>query len=253
MAGQSACLDRQAQRQLTSVISRDPEIVLAAQHLRHSVFAAEFGAQFDSSEPQIDRDRFDDYCDHVVVFDGETVVATTRILSWDGAQKAGGFYSEGEFELSGLKTLGASLAEVGRTCVHPDYHNGATIAMLWNRVGEYLQERSVKHVMGCASISMNDGGGNAWRIYQRLARSTMAPEALQVSPTLPLPESAMAETDSNLSPVIPALIRAYVRLGARVCGQPCWDPDFNCADIPVVLEVAAMAPRYARHFMGRGR
>ena len=48
--------------------------------------------------------------------------------------------------------------------------------------------------------------------------------------------------------VEPPLIKGYVRVGAKVCGEPSWDPDFNTADFLMVLTLEDMTPRYARHF-----
>ena len=39
------------------------------------------------------------------------------------------------------------------------------------------------------------------------------------------------------------------RLGARACGEPYWDPDFQCADVFMLLDVRELNPRYARHFL----
>jgi putative hemolysin len=48
---------------------------------------------------------------------------------------------------------------------------------------------------------------------------------------------------------VPPLLRAYLRLGAWVGGDPAWDPDFNTADFFVFLPLARVTPRYARHFL----
>ena len=43
--------------------------------------------------------------------------------------------------------------------------------------------------------------------------------------------------------------KGYIRVGAYVCGAPAWDPDFNTADLFMLLPMARMDMRYARHFM----
>ncbi|HAP52069.1 MAG: GNAT family N-acetyltransferase, partial [Marinobacter sp.] len=160
----------------------------------------------------------------------------------------GGFYSAGEFDLSALERLPGTIAELGRTCVHPDYRNGATISLLWSAVAEYLVERGVDYMIGCASIGMSDGGLKAWRIARHLQTEYLADPAFLVKPLRAMPH--LTHTRDSDRPVdVPALIRAYMRLGARVCGEPCWDPDFRCADLLVVLEVSKLAGRYSRHFM----
>lgn len=249
MNAQTARLSRPARR-LKTVITRQPDLVESAQRLRYDVFSEEYGSDLGAAVPGIDADEFDPFCDHLVVTDDNTgeLVATTRVLHHSKALEAGGFYSEGEFELSSLYRLPGTVAELGRTCVHPDYRNGATISLLWASVAEYLVSRNVDYLIGCASIGMSDGGLKAWRIARYLQREFLASEEYRVTPLRALPHLTHAVSGGR--PVdVPALIRAYMRLGARVCGEPCWDPDFRCADLLVVLDVNNLARRYSRHFM----
>ncbi len=251
MSAQSVRITRPA-RQLKAGITTHPTTVEAAQRLRYRVFSEEYGSDLGATTPSIDADSFDAWCDHLTVTDqasGE-LVATTRILHQRKAAKAGGFYSEGEFDLSAFRQLTGTVAELGRTCVHPDYRNGATITLLWASLAEYLVRHQVDYLIGCASISMADGGLKAWNIARYLQREFMSDEAFRVTPKRELPH--LAHPVSEERPVnVPALIKAYMRLGARVCGEPCWDPEFRCADVLVVLEVSRLASRYNRHFMGK--
>lgn len=236
-------------RKLTTRATRDPEMVEAAQRLRYRVFSEEYGADLGANTPGIDADHYDAYCDHLVVIDESTgdLVATTRILHQAKAREAGGFYSETEFDLDQLTRLDGDIAEVGRTCVHPDYRSGAVISLLWAGIAEYLVTRDVDYLIGCASIGMSDGGSKAWRIARTLQREHLADPVYRVTPKRALPHLTQSAFEDR--PVeIPPLIRAYMRLGAKVCGEPCWDPDFRCADLLVVLAVSNLADRYSRHF-----
>ena len=238
-----------AARKLTTQATRDPAMVEAAQRLRYQVFSAEYGADLGAATPGMDRDRYDAYCDHLVVIDEttQTVIATTRILHQAMAAKAGGFYSQTEFDLEQLLECDGTIAEVGRTCVHPDYQNGAVLSLLWAAIAEYLVARNVDHLIGCASISMADGGVKAWRIAQQLQREYLCEPERRVIPRRAMPHLTHPDPqDRNVS--IPPLIKAYMRLGAKVCGEPCWDPDFRCADLLVLLAVSELAGRYSRHF-----
>ncbi|AMQ91045.1 GNAT family N-acetyltransferase [Marinobacter sp. LQ44] len=238
-------------RQLKTTLTRCPQLIETAQRLRYRVFSEEYGSDLGATTPGIDADAYDALCDHLIVTDGGTgeVVATTRILHQSDVPSVGGFYSSGEFDLSNLGKLPGTLAELGRTCVHPDYRNGGTITLLWAALAEYLDSRNVDYLIGCASISMADGGMKAWRIARYLQNEYLAAPAFRVTPLRALPHLTRAEHEH--SDDVPALIRAYMRLGARVCGEPCWDPDFRCADLLVVLEVSKLTARYSRHFMGR--
>lgn len=244
---------RRSARRLKTDLTRCPKQVEAAQRLRYQVFSQEYGSDLGARTPGLDADAFDNSCDHLIVTDLDSgqLVATTRILHQADIAGVNGFYSAGEFDLGALQTLPGTIAELGRTCVHPDYRNGATISLLWSAVAAYLVERGVDYMIGCASISMSDGGLKAWRIARHLQNQYLADPAYLVTPLRALPHLTQAR-DSNRPVEVPALIRAYMRLGARVCGEPCWDPEFRCADLLVLLEVSKLAGRYSRHFMRQG-
>ncbi len=140
---------------------RDMAELRAAQALRASVFGDEFGARFDDSEG-LDRDSFDDFCDHLNVYDvaNGCIIATTRLLCSEQARRAGGFYSASEFDLGAIERLPGRILEIGRTCVHPEYRSGAAITVLWSALADYLLQNDFSYLVGCASISLRDGGQN---------------------------------------------------------------------------------------------
>jgi putative hemolysin len=220
-----------------------------AQRLRYQVFAEEMGAQLPSAERSLDVDMFDPYCDHLLVRDTRTsqVVGTYRILSPRGARNAGGYYSETEFDLSRLFPLFDDLVEVGRSCVHPDYRNGATIGLLWSGLSRYVRRSSCEYLMGCASIGMQDGGHDAASIFRKLSENKLSPEKWRVFPRQRLP---LEDMDAGRDATMPPLVKGYMRLGCYVCGEPAWDPEFNTADLLVLLPMSQMNPRHAKHFFG---
>ena len=242
-------------RRFSTIITRNEHWVEKAQRLRYQVFSTEYGSDLGSTRAGIDADTFDPFCDHLIIID-ETCgqpIATTRLLHQRATTASGGFYSETEFDLSSLKTVPGVFAELGRTCVHPDYRNGATIGALWSAVAEYLLSEKVEFLIGCASISMLDGGLKAWRVAQYLKTHYLADSRFRVTPRRDLPHLARPAKRTAGDPEVPALIATYMRLGARVCGEPCWDPDFRCADLLVLLDVNQLSARYVRHFMRKGR
>ena len=230
--------------------ARNEADIEEAQRLRYKVFAEEMGARLSTRKAGVDQDMFDPYCDHLLVRDGETneVVGTYRILSPEKATKIGGFYSQSEFDLTRLAQLSGRMVEVGRSCVHPDYRNGAVIALLWAGLAEYMERGGYDYLIGCASISMSDGGHAAASLYERLKVDNMSPVEWRVFPRYPLPLEAL---NRELNPTLPPLIKGYLRLGAYICGDPAWDPDFNTADLLVMLPLAHLNRRHARHFLKR--
>lgn len=221
--------------------------VREAQRLRWQVFAAEQGAHLATPEPGLDIDRFDAHCEHLLVRDNITgqVIGTYRLLTARGAQAAGGFYSEQEFEIAALEPLRAGMIEMGRSCVHADYRGGAIIALLWSGLAAFLDKQGGTTLIGCASISLDDGGHHAASVYAAALRSSPAPAMHRVVPHHPLP---LAELDATREAAPPPLIKGYLRSGATVCGAPAWDPDFNTADLFMMLQLDQLAARTDRHF-----
>ena len=224
--------------------------ILEAQKLRYRVFADEMGARLATRTPGVDRDIYDPFCEHLIVRDEAAgrIVGTYRILSPAAARKVGGYYSENEFDLTRLQNLRSRLVEIGRSCIDADYRSGAVIALLWSGLARYMQENGYDYLIGCASVSMADGGHNAASLYNRLREKHLAPLEYHVFPRYPLPLGSLR---GDLEAEAPPLIKGYLRAGAWICGEPAWDPDFNTADLPILMPINKVDERYARHFMGR--
>lgn len=228
------------------------EEILETQRLRYRIFAGELGADIHSTEDGIDSDQYDAYCRHLTVrdLDSGRVIACTRILTDDQAPRAGGFYSSNEFDLKMLDSLPGRVMEVGRTCVDAEFRNGAVIATLWSGLANFFNQHNFDYLFGCASIGLEDGGATAHALLQQIKAKYMAPPWQHVRPLQPLPAADVRPTEKVK---MPALLKAYFSLGAKACGEPYWDRDFNCADVFVLVNVSDMHSRYARHFVQRSR
>ncbi|MEU6083501.1 GNAT family N-acyltransferase [Streptomyces sp. NPDC047108] len=229
-------------------LARDEHDVRAAQRLRHDVFAGEMGALLSSSEPGLDVDAFDAYCDHLLVREDSTgaVVGTYRLLPPGRAAVAGRLYSESEFDLSALAGIRGDLVEVGRSCVHPGHRDGAVISLMWAGIARYLTEAGHNWLAGCCSIPLTDGGALAAGVRDTVSARYLSPAEYRVTPHLPWHPGAAT---ASARPPLPPLLRGYLRLGAWVCGEPAHDPDFGVADLFVLLSLRRTDPRYLRHFL----
>jgi len=139
------------------------------------------------------------------------------------------------------------MVEIGRSCIDAEYRTGAVITLLWSGLARFMVENGYDYLMGCASIGMADGGHNAANIYNAL-QERMADVEYHVFPRNPLPVEQLA----NDNPAeVPPLLKGYLRAGAQVCGAPAWDPDFNTADLLIMLSMSRVDNRYARHFVER--
>ena len=235
-------------------IARNGADVAESQRLRYRVFAGELGADINDGGTGLDRDRFDDFCRHLIVRDTCTgaVVASTRLLCDEQARQAGDFYSAGEFDLEMIHSLPGRVLELGRTCVDADYRNGTVIAALWQGVAAIITEEGFDYLFGCASIGLDDGGTQAHAMLETIRSRYMAATRHHVRPYQTLPRADQRAADvSALKVRMPPLLKAYLSLGAKACGEPYWDRDFQCADVFMLLKVAELNPRYARHFLKR--
>ncbi len=230
--------------------ARTSDELVETQRLRYRIFAGEMGAALHDGGSGLDRDRYDPHCRHLYVRDKATgsIVACTRILTDDRAGFAGGFYSGSEFDLGLLEHLPGRAMEIGRTCVDPAYRGGAAIALLWSGLADMVAREGFDYLFGCASIGLEDGGANAHAIIDTLRAQYLSPPWHRVRPRNPLPPADVRKTQPSR---MPPLLKAYVNLGARACGEPYFDPAFNCADVFMLLNVPDLSPRYARRFLGR--
>lgn len=223
--------------------------VREAQRLRYRVFALEMGARVPSARHGLDADEFDAYCDHLLVREsgGGAVIGTYRVLAGTQAEAAGGLYTDEAFDLAPLQHLRPRLAEIGRACVDARHRHGGVILALWRALAEYMVDRDVSTMVGCCSVPLSDGGRSAASLWRRLSRTRLVEPELQVQPRLPFPVHLL---DGHHDAEAPALLKGYLRLGARVMGAPAWDPDFGCADLPLLLQFDDIAPRYRQRLLG---
>lgn len=222
--------------------------VIAAQRLRYKVFCEEMGADLQRHDGR-DVDMFDAACEHLIVVDEtlDKVVGTYRILSPWGARTVKRMYSEAEFRIDALKPIAHEIFEVGRACIHPAYRSTGALARLWSGLGAYVRENNVKYLAGCASVPLDSGSLNLGALRAELMSKHLAPVDFRVEPIRGL-QSLGDPMGARPSP--PPLLKGYLRLGAWVCGEPAWDPEFDSADFFVLLPIERMVPRYAQHFLG---
>jgi putative hemolysin len=225
--------------------------VREAQRLRYEVFGKEMGARLPETVAGHDIDLFDDYCEHLLVRDGASgaVIGTYRVLTPAQAKRVGGTYTDTEFDLTRLRFMRERMVELGRSCVHAEHRHGGVILALWGALFEFMARNQLDTMIGCASIPMlHNGivsGDAAASMWKQLSKTNLASIEFHALPRLPLP---IEELDSDLPVEPPALIRGYLRLGAKILGAPAWDPDFNTADLPMLMQVKDLPNRYRKHF-----
>ncbi len=225
-----------------------------AQQLRYEVFVRELGA----TGPMVDhaagleRDRFDPYFDHLLLVDraraGAPVVGVYRVMRDDQAARAGGFYSEGEYDLTPLKASGRKLLELGRSCVHRDYRGGTGMRRLWQGLADYVLEHDIEILFGVASFHGTDLQALreplAWLNHHHLAPADLRVRVLEEY-YQPIDLVAAADIDEVAAKkAVPPLIKAYLRLGGFVGDGAYIDHDFNTTDVCLIMDTEAMSQRH---------
>lgn len=239
---------QQSESPLVARITTDPVEIHQALQLRYRVFAEGMGAKLPTADAKIDRDSFDDVCCHLIVKDvhNNSVVGYSRILTNELAEQAGGFYSATEFDLSHIIKPGKRYMEIGRTCVDPDYRSGAVIGLLWGGIVQYMSANNMDYLMGCASIPLAEGYSKAIAVIDHLREKHFTSEDMRAEPKIQMPTT---QVDLDGKKWIPPLLKAYLRIGVKVCGEPFLDKDFNVCDALILLGKDDMNQRYLRHFV----
>ena len=235
----------------TLLLSTDPALIDAAQRLRHDVFTTEPGFALAGASDGRDADRFDEFCDHLLVREDNTgeLVGCYRMLPPPGAIAAGGLYTATEFDVTGLDALRQSLVEMGRAVVRDDHRNGGVVLLMWAGILAYLDRCGYDYVTGCVSVPVEDSdipGRQIRGVRDFVLRRHAAPQEYTVHPYRPVTVDGKG-LDAIAPPArvtVPPLMRGYLRLGAQVCGEPAHDRDFGVGDFPALLDKRRADTRY---------
>lgn len=247
-------------------LARGRREIRKAQRLRFEVFYKEGGALPDARTAFTgrDSDKFDRYCDHLVVIDhawktprGKVkpkIVGAYRLLRGDGAAKAGGFYSAGEYDIAPLlaRHSGKRILELGRSCVRESHRSKRTIELLWRGLLAYIRAHHIDVMIGCASFPGVSPLAHA-QALSYLAHYARAEGEWKVSARsdlyLPMAMVSKETLDAKAArEALSPLIKGYLRLGARFGDGAVVDIKFNTTDVFVVMPVAEIGARYIEYF-----
>ncbi len=236
-------------RTYTARLARDASEVSAAQALRFAIFNLELNEGLSESlATGLDADPFDDVCDHLLVEHLPTgeVVGTYRLQTGFTAAEKRGYYSEQEFDFRPFEPMRAQLIELGRACVHQQHRNLVVLGLLWKGIADYARERGGRYLCGCSSITSQDPAVGA-SAYADLYRKHLAESQWRTRPlpAFDCPLDQLAEE----APKIPKLLRAYLSIGAKICGPPALDRQFKTIDFLTLLDLHAMPALVRARFL----
>lgn len=236
--------------------------VRAAQRLRYRVFVEEVGAKAkpeDAAERR-ETDRFDPHFEHLLLIDRECeepdlergVVGVYRLMRRQAAIEGIGFYGAQEYDLTPLMDPAREPLELGRSCVDAGYRGGSGMHLLWTGLGKYVSEHSIDILFGVASFHGTDtrpiSQALSYLGTHHLAPPDLRVRALEQSYTdmAILPEAEIDRVEALRQ--MPALIKAYIRLGGFVGDGAYIDWDFNTVDVCLLMDTARMVDRYYKFY-----
>lgn len=231
-------------------LARDAAEICAAQELRYRVFNLELEEGLaESHVTGRDEDPFDAVCDHLIVEHrpSRTIVGTYRLQSGPRAARQRGYYCEQEFEFAPFEPLRSEIIELGRACVHRQHRNLVVLGALWAGIANYTTARGGRYLMGCSSLTSQDSTVGASAYTELCRRHLVRPEWRTVPRAeYECPLHMLAQD----APKIPKLLRAYLALGAKICGPPAIDRHFGTIDFLTLLDLAAMPEAAKLRFLG---
>jgi L-ornithine Nalpha-acyltransferase len=246
-----------------------PAEVEASQRLRYRVFVDELGARpgAEALRTGLDADKFDSYCDHLLVLDhakGEgvaSIVGTYRLLRRSVARLHDGFYTATEFDISRLESVPGEILELGRSCVDAEHRNRPTMQLLWKGIAAYVFRHDVKLMFGCASLPGTDPQAHAAALsylhHNHLApervRARALPElyvAMDILPAAKAEHGAAASAFDARATIaaLPPLIKGYLRLGGFVGEGAVIDREFNTIDVCILVVTDEVTDKYFNHY-----
>lgn len=231
-----------------------PQDVTRAQRLRHAAFIADTGAA--PREEGLDRDSFDDICRHVLVEEVKTgtLVCCFRILPLKGGSEIGRSYAAQYYELSALESFDGPMVEMGRFCIHPDYHDPDILRVAWGAMTRFVDETGVEMLFGCSSFHGTDADSyaDAFAVLRdrhiapkRWLPKVKAPNVFRFAQRLrrkPDLKRAMLS--------MPPLLRSYLVMGGWVSDHAVVDRDLNTLHVFTGLEIRAIPPTRAKALRG---
>jgi L-ornithine Nalpha-acyltransferase len=245
-------------------LTRNADEIRQAQRLRHQVFleARGISSQSNDSDAPIDHDKFDTFCDHMIVLDhaaGGRIIGTYRLLGQEKSAHTNGFYSASYFEAEQLvsRKRDKKFLELGRSCVVPEYRTKRTVELLWQGIWNYCEQHRYDVLIGCASFSspvpLNHAtelsflshycqAGEDWSVSAKPSRF----HTMQLMPEISI--------DARVAfSLLPPLLKGYLRVGAKVGDGCVIDPELATTVVMIILPLECVASRYAQHFGANSR
>jgi len=247
-------IDKVSDSRYSAKLVETPKELEAVLRLRFDVFKRELSENDNEKiDSGLDFDKYDLHCEHLIVTDNKTgeAIGTYRLNTIETAKDSSGFYAYTEFSIEDLPTkiLERSI-ELGRACIAKKHRNSRVLFMLWKGLANYLTVTGKQYLFGCCSIFTQDGEVAA-KVLNRLDADGNVHESIRVSPreNRKCISNNFSSGDSE-EVELPALVSIYLRIGAKICGEPAIDREFKTIDYFVIFDVNTINEKYLKMFFG---
>jgi putative hemolysin len=222
----------------------------AACRLRFKVFNIELREGLESSyRTGLDQDQFDLFCDHLIVEDRSRseIVGTYRMQSGSTAARNVGYYSEQEFDFAPFASIRSEVLELGRASIDREHRTSEVLTLLWRGIAQYARHSRLRYLIGCSSLNSRDPQ-EGWSLCRHL-QPFLAEPVFCTAPTAAykLPAEPVDSIATDVK--VPRLLKTYIAVGARICGEPAWDREFGTIDFLTLLDLAQMTPAARNRFL----
>ena len=119
------------------------------------------------------------------------------------------------------------------------------LGLLWKGIADYALRHQSRYLLGCSSITSQDPAVGA-SAYTELCRHYLAPVEYRTG-AVPAFECPLDQLAAE-APKIPKLLRAYLTIGAKICGPPALDRQFKTIDFLVLFDVKAINEQIRKLF-----
>jgi len=195
-----------------------------------------------------DFDDYDPKCIHLIVTEKDTglAVGTYRLNSFNGSVE--GFYASSEFQLDKLPyEMLAKSVELGRACIAREHRNSRVLFLLWRVLAGFMEASGCRYLFGCCSIFTQEPQVAA-DVFAKLRADGHVDQSLHIFPQPDVTILSDDLTGDAAAAEIPPLVNIYMRIGARVYGEPAIDRRMKTVDYFVVFDLDEINRKYRKMF-----
>ncbi|MCL5776568.1 GNAT family N-acetyltransferase [Limibaculum sp. FT325] len=238
-------------------LAATPEDIRRCQQLRYLAFIA--GRGLGGEGQDLDADRFDEVCQHMMVEEVRTgrLVCCFRMMPLPDGTEIERSYSAQYYELSALRSFPGKMVEMGRFCIHPEHRDPNILRTAWAAMSAHVEREGVELLFGCSSFQGVDA--EEYRdAFALLREKHLAPR--RWLPRVKAPAVFRFATAFRfLKPDLrlamrrmPPLLRSYLVMGGWVSDHAVIDRDLNTLHVFTGVEVRRVPQARAALLRPRG-